>query len=315
MLRRSDIYAMQVASLLHGPDVSMDRITAARVFVETAERGSATAAAEALGMSRAMASRYLAELEKWTGTRVLHRTTRSLGLTSAGERVLASAREIIRLADDLETIASEGSSPHGRLRITAPPVLVEARLTELIAEFVKRHPRIKVDLRASDRTIDLVEDRIDLAIRIAGELPLGAVARKLGDVRSVLCAAPTYLQDRGTPSSVEDLRDHQCLIYANFGSTEWILKSHDQTVPVTVSGPLQADEVLALRRAAISGMGIAMLPLFAVSQYLKAGELVRVLPEWEPQPLPIHALYLSRSYLPASVRAFIDFVSSGKLGD
>lgn len=286
----------------------MDRIVAAQVFVETVELGSATAAAEALCMSRAMASRYLAELEQWAGTRVLHRTTRRLSLTSAGERVLDVCREIVRLSGEIEVIAADGGNPHGLLRITAPPVLVEARLTELLAQFLIAYPRISVEVRASDRVVDLAEDRIDVAIRIGDDLPHGLVARRLLDCASVLCASPDYVRRNGAPSAPAELADHACLIYTNFGSQEWRLFAGDRSAMVKVDGPFRTNEALALRRAALSGIGIAMLPRFAVDTHLAERTLMPILSGWQPAPLPVHALYLSRDHMPAAARVLIDFL-------
>ncbi|ACL62784.1 LysR family transcriptional regulator [Methylobacterium nodulans] len=287
----------------------MDRLTAAQVFVETVERGSATAAADALGMSRAMASRHLGALEDWTGTRLLHRTTRRLSLTLAGERVLELSREMVRLAANLHAVAGEGDSPNGLLRIAAATILSEEQLTPLLADFLRAHPRLSIDLRASDRPVDLVEDRIDVAIRIGNQLDLGCVARKLGECRSVLCASPRYLDERGTPLQPSELHAHACLTYTNFGAAEWTLQAGGESVTVKANGPFRTNEALALRRAALAGLGIAMLPDFAVVGHLASGALRVVLPAWRPPPHPIHALYLSRVHLPAAARAFIDYLA------
>lgn len=287
----------------------MDRLTAAQVFVETVERGSATAAADALGMSRAMASRYLGALEEWTGTRLLHRTTRRLSLTSAGERVLELSREMVRLAADLSVVAAEGEGPQGLLRVAAPTILTEEQLIPLLADFLRTHPRLSIDLRASDRPVDLVEDRIDVAIRIGDRLDPRCIARKLGGCRSVLCASPRYLNERGTPLRPADLHVHACLTYTNFGAAEWRLHAGNESATVKANGPFRTNEAVALRRAAVAGIGIAMLPDFAVADQLANGALVALLPDWEPSPHPIHALYLSRDHLPAAARAFIDYLA------
>jgi DNA-binding transcriptional LysR family regulator len=287
----------------------MDRVIAAQVFVETVERGSATAAADALGMSRAMASRYLSALEDWTGTRLLHRTTRRLSLTSAGERALELSREMVRVATSLSAAAGEGDSPQGLLRVAAPTILAEERLTPLLADFLRLHPRLSIDLRASDRPVDLVEDRIDVAIRIGSQLDPNSIARKLGETRSVLCASPRYLDEHGTPNHPDELPAHSCLTYTNFGAAEWHLHAGRDSVRVKAEGPFRTNEALALRRATLAGMGIAMLPRFAVADHLADGRLRAVLPLWEPHPHPIHALYLSRLHLPVAARALIDYLA------
>ncbi|WP_198384208.1 LysR family transcriptional regulator, partial [Roseomonas sp. KE2513] len=251
----------------------------------------------------------LGVLEEWTGTRLLHRTTRRLSLTTAGERVLELSREMVRLAANLRAVSDEGDSPQGLLRIAAPTILMEEQLTPLLADFLRAHPRLSIDLRASDRPVDLVEDRIDVAIRIGRQLDPGCVARKLGECRSVLCASPRYLDERGTPERPEALQSHHCLTYTNFGAAEWSLHAGGESVTVKADGPFRTNEALALRRASLEGIGIAMLPHFAVAAHLTSGALRVVLPGWEPSAHPIHALYLSRLHLPAAARAFIDYLT------
>ncbi len=286
----------------------MDRITAARVFIETVERGSAMAAAEALDMSRAMASRYIASIENWSGTRLLHRTTRRLSLTSAGERVLELCKEMVRIADTVSEVAADAATPRGRLRVTAPTILADALLIPLLAEFARDYPRIKVDVLISDRPVDLVQDRIDVAIRIANNLDPSLIAKRLGTCHSQLYAAPAYLHARGRPVSVDDLRAHHCLTYTNLGGAEWRLQDGHTQVSIPVTGSFETNDTVALRRAAITGMGIATLPRFAADQDVQDGRLETVLLEWQPETLGIHALYVSRRHLPMAARVLIDFL-------
>ncbi|MGH2341532.1 LysR family transcriptional regulator [Segnochrobactraceae bacterium EtOH-i3] len=287
----------------------MDRITAARVLIETVERGSATAAAEALDMSRAMASRYIASIEDWSGTRLLHRTTRQLSLTSAGERVLELCKDMVRIADAVSDVAADAATPRGRLRVTAPSILAEALLISLLADFAKAYQHIKIDLLISDRPVDLVQDRIDVAIRIANSLDPSLIAKRLGSCPSGLYAAPTYLTAHGQPGDVDDLKGHQCLTYANLGGAEWVLENGRTKSVIQVSGGFQTNDALALRRAAISAMGIAMLPRFSAETDVAEGRLRRVLEEWQPESMGIHALYVSRHHLPTAARVLIDFLS------
>ncbi|GAA3096640.1 LysR family transcriptional regulator [Rhizobium viscosum] len=287
----------------------MDRITAAKVLLKTVERGSASAAAEELGMSRAMASRYIASIEEWSGTRLLHRTTRQLSLTSAGERVLELCKEMARVADAVTEVAVHSDTPHGLLRVTAPGILAEAQLISLFSEFAVQYPRIKIDLQISDRSVDLVQDRIDVAIRIANHLDPSLIAKRLGQCPSRLYASVKYLKDHGEPASLEDLKAHRCLTYTHLGGAEWVLRRGESEVTIPVSGSFQTNEALALRRATLSGLGIAMLPRFSADNEVLAGRLAVVLPEWEPTSLGIHALYVSRRHLPMAARALIDFLS------
>ena len=287
----------------------MDRITAARVLIETVERGNATAAAEALDMSRAMASRYIASIEDWSGTRLLHRTTRRLSLTSAGERVLELCKDMVRIADAVSEVATDNATPRGRLRVTAPGILADALLIPLLANFAGDYPHIKVDLLISDRPLDLVQDRIDVAIRIANTLDPSLITRRIGACPSRLYASPAYLQSYGQPKSLEDLRHHQCLTYTNLGGAEWKLVDGRTQSAVTVTGSFQTNDALALRRFAIAGMGIAILPRFAAMEDVRDGKLEAVLPNWQPETLGIHALYASRHHLAMAARVLIDFLA------
>ncbi|EGE55354.1 UNVERIFIED_ORG: DNA-binding transcriptional LysR family regulator [Rhizobium esperanzae] len=288
----------------------MDRIIAAKVLLKTVERGSASAAAEELGMSRAMASRYIAAMEDWSGTRLLHRTTRQLSLTSAGERVLDMCRDITRVADAVTEVANHAETPHGLLRVTAPAILAEAQLIPLLSDFADLYPRIKVDLQISDRAIDLVQDRIDLAIRIANRLDPSLIAKRLGQCSSLLYASPQYLEKYGIPTGPEDLDRHRCLTYTHLGGSEWSLRSSESQIVIAVEGTFQTNDAVALRRAALSGLGIAMLPRFAADQEVQAGKLIVVLPAWQPATLGIHALYVSRKHLPMAARVLIDFLAT-----
>ncbi|WP_431324125.1 LysR family transcriptional regulator [Rhizobium sp. YTU87027] len=292
----------------------MDRIMAAAVLLKTVERGSASAAAEELGMSRAMASRYIASIEEWSGTRLLHRTTRQLSLTSAGERVLELCREIVRVADAVTEIGVHSDTPHGLLRVTAPSILAEAQLVRQFSEFEARYPQIKIDLQITDRSVDLVQDRIDIAIRIANHLDPSLTAKRVGACPSRLYASAEYLAGGGAPTSPEELKNHKCLTYTHLGGSEWVLKKDANEVAVTVAGGFQTNDAVALRRATLSGLGIAMLPRFAADEEVASGLLSVVLPDWEPRSLGIHALYVSRKQLPMAARALIDFMSEKNAG-
>ncbi|CAN7393505.1 LysR family transcriptional regulator [Rhizobium sp. LjRoot98] len=287
----------------------MDRVTAATVLIEAVARGSASAAAAELGMSRAMATRYIAEIEKWTGTRLLHRTTRRLSLTSGGERVLGLCQQLVAISDAIAAKAVDADGPHGTLRVAAPAIFVETRLIALLGEFTDRFPRIKIDMQIGDRTIDMVQDRIDIAIRVTATPDPALIGRKLAACPSGLYASPSYLQARTKPESPADLADHRCLTYPHMGGDEWSLATSNKKAVVNVGGGIQANDAAVLRRAAIAGLGIAILPHFAADTDVDNGDLELVLPEWQPEVLDIYALYVSRRYLPQASRAFIDFLA------
>ncbi|WP_425101923.1 LysR family transcriptional regulator [Tropicibacter sp. S64] len=287
----------------------LDRIIAARVFLETVERGSATAAAEALGISRAMASRYLAAMEDWAGTRLLHRSTRRLSLSPAGENALVRCRELVEIADSIADQSEAAETPQGELRVAMPGLLADAVFLPLAQGFAERFPRVSIDLQVTDRIVDLVQDRIDVSLRITATLDRAVIARRLGEVGSVLCAAPDLLARIGHPSGPEELASLPCLTYGQFGGRTWVLSGPDKTVRVEVGGPLRTNQALLLQRAAIGGLGIAMLPAFSAAPHMIEGRLVRVLPDWSLPGLSLYALYASRRNLPCATRAFIDFVA------
>ncbi len=287
----------------------MDRLTAARVFVTIAERGSLTAAAGTLAMSRAMVTRYLNEMESWVGTRLFHRNTRRVGLTDAGARILAQSRELLSLAEQLPEPPGGGAGMPGVLRVTCSQSLAQTLLADVVARFLDRHPESAIDLLAAERIVDLVEERIDLSIRVTDTLPQGVIARPLGVCRSVICASPDYLARHGTPAILSDLMGHNCLSYTHFGRSLWRFTTPDQEqVDVPVAGNLSANDSMALLAAAVAGAGISMQPQHAVTAPIARGELVALLPGFEPPSLGVHAVYASRRHQTALMRAFLDFV-------
>jgi DNA-binding transcriptional LysR family regulator len=294
----------------------MDRIRAMQVFTEVADRGSLTAAADALEMSRAMVSRYLESLETWLGARLLHRTTRRVSLTDAGAEALQRCRQVLELANDVQAAAgARSAAPTGKLRITTSNSFAQAHLAAAVAEFLQQHPATQVELIALERAVNLVEERIDLAIRIGNQLDDTLLARRIAVCRSVVCAAPAYLAANKRPRAPEQLRDHRCLTHAHVGRTEWRLQRGGQTVKVPVTGPLQSNEVAVIRQAALDGLGIALLPTYFISDDLAQGRLVRLLPGYEPETLGIHALYLSRQHQPLLLRAMVDFLAARFSGE
>ena len=228
----------------------MDRLTAARVFVEVVERGSQTAAAEHLDMSRAMISRYLGELESWVGARLLHRTTRRLSLTGMGAELLPRCRDMLALADELQSAGQRVSSQlGGTLRIASSQSFAQAWLARAVAAFVERHPAVAVDLQVSSQAVNLVEERIDLALRITNQLDPNLIARRLATCHSVLCAAPAYLARHGTPQTPAELARHNCLTYAYFGRSLWQFERDGEPSGVPVSGNISANESTVLLEA------------------------------------------------------------------
>lgn len=285
----------------------MDRLTAARVFVEIADRGSMIAAAEALDMSRAMVTRYLAEMEEWCAVRLLHRTTRRISLTAAGEVTLNRCREMLAVADDMVAAGQSGpGAPHGLLRLASSHFLAQTALAGAVAAYLQKYPDVSIDLQVDNRAVNLVEQRIDLAIRITNELDPGLIARRLGDCDSVIVAAPAYLQRCGVPVTPEDLARHNCLTYSYFGKSYWRFDHHGEGVQAAVGGNLSSNESMALLAAAVAGTGIAMQPRFAAAPLIKSGQLTPLLAGYRPQQLGIYGVYSSRDHMPPALRAMLD---------
>ncbi|MFC6839523.1 LysR family transcriptional regulator [Xanthomonas theicola] len=287
----------------------MDRLTAIAVFVEVAERGSLTAAAETLELSRAMVSRYLAGLERWLGVRLLHRTTRRVALTGAGQTALARFRPMLAIGASLrEELASDDPEPHGQLRVTASASFGQAHLAAAATEFVARYPQARVDMLLADRAVNLIEERIDLAVRISHRVDPGLIARRLSVCRSVLCAAPAYLQRHGAPRTAADLAAHNCLCHHYVGKHAWPLRYRGERVSVSVRGNFTTNEAIVLLEAVRIGAGIAMLPTYQAAGLLRSGQLRRVLPDHELDTMDIFGVYASRRQQPAIVRVFLDFL-------
>lgn len=294
----------------------MDHLGAIRTFIEIADQGSLTGAADALDLSRAMVSRHLEGLERWLGVRLLHRTTRRVSLSDAGLEALPRLRQMLELVADLQAVSGERrTEPTGKLRITTSLSFAMACLTQAIVDFQRLHPRIVVDLLTVDRTVDLVAERIDLAVRITNRLDDGVVARRLASCRSVLCASPAYLALQGAPRRPADLTAHACITHAFGSGARYRLAHAGRAVTQTVTGPLSGNETTVLRQAALAGAGIAMLPTYFVGDDLASGALVRVLPDHEPEPLGIHALYLSRQHQPLPLKLLIEFLAERFGGD
>lgn len=289
----------------------MDRLTSTRVFLEVAERGSLTQAAERLQMSSAMVSRHLAAAEQWLGARLLHRTTRRVSLTDAGQAALPTCRQLLELADELQQRGGERSgTPQGHLRVASAASFAEAQLAQALMQFQRLHPLVSLELLVIDRAVDLVEERIDLAVRITNALQPHWVARRLATCRSVLCASPGYLAEHGRPTTPEQLRQHTCVGHSFGAGNTYRFTRAGRSLAVDVAGPLGSNETAIVRRAVLAGAGVAMLPTYFVVEQLRSGELVRLLPGYEPETMGIHALYLSRRHQPLPLRLLIDFLAA-----
>ncbi|YAF57081.1 DNA-binding transcriptional regulator, LysR family [Pseudomonas sp. E141] len=280
-----------------------------QVFVAVVELGSQSAAAEHLDLSRPVVSRYLAELEDWVGARLMHRTTRKLSLTAAGLEILPRCRQMLDLSGDMQAaVSTSDDAPRGMLRISASTSFGQAQLAAAMTEFVVRYPGVSVDLQMLDRTVNLVDERIDLAIRMSNDLDPNLIARRLTVCRSVICASPGYLREHPTPQRVEDLSRHNCLTHSYVGKSLWHFEQDGEQVSVPVQGNISANEASTLLQATIAGAGVAMLPSYQAGTHIKNGELIRLLPHAEPRRMNMYAVYASRKHMPSALRSLLDFL-------
>lgn len=288
----------------------MDKLAAMRVFTSVVECGSQAAAAEQLDVSKPYVSRCLAELESWTGTRLLHRTTRRLALTGAGNEILPLFRQMLELAGDIQAVvAKPEDEPKGLLRITASTSFGQAQLTQAVTEFVDRFAQIRVDMQLLDRTVNLVDERIDLAIRITNDLDPNLIARRLTRCRSVVCASPAYIKHHGKPRRIEELAQRNCLTHSYHGSSLWQFSRDGQPCSVAVTGNVSTNDSVTTMHAALGGAGVAMLPTYLAAPLIAEGRLVPLLTAYQPLELSIYAVYASRKHMSTALRALLDFLA------
>jgi DNA-binding transcriptional LysR family regulator len=288
----------------------VDRFDAMTVFARVVEAGSLSAAARSIPMSLTSVSRHLAALEQRLGTQLLRRTTRHLSLTDEGRLVYERAKTILSELQEMEmTLSTNRSEPSGRLRVSAPVLIGRLLIAPQLPAFLARHALVDIDLLLIDRAVNLVEEDIAVAVRV-GRLPDSSlVARKLGEVRMVVCAAPSYLARRGRPTTPADLRQHDCLVFSDtLGPIEWHFQSPKGRTSVKVQGRLCANNLDAVVSAAIGGAGIARVPSWQVSADMSAGRLEAVLTYCERPAAPVHAVFQHSKMSSAKIRAFINFL-------
>lgn len=289
----------------------MDRLDAMQLFVRVVDSGSYTAAAEQMEISRALASKLIQALEERLGVRLLHRTTRRLSLTEAGEAYYQRASNILVQLAEAESEAAELQvEPRGRLRVSAPMSFAVRHLGNLLGEFQHRFPRIELELSLNDRQVDLVEEGFDLAIRIARLADSSYVARQLAPAKLAVVASPAYLKRHGEPTIPTELARHNCLIYTLTPRPgEWVFLHGEERTAVNVKGNLRVNNGDVLVRAAIDSAGIALSPTFMIGDELRAGTLVPLLTRWKVPAPGIYAIYPPSRALPAKTRSLIDFLA------
>ncbi|MBU3738628.1 MAG: LysR family transcriptional regulator [Rhodoferax sp.] len=289
----------------------MDKYQEMRVFAAVVDAASFVAASEALGLSKAAVSRTVSELEHRLGVRLLHRTTRKLSLTPEGDVFLARCRDILSAIEASEAeISTRSVIASGLLKVSVPVSFGLRHLAPLWSEFLDRHPQVTLDVQLADRVVDLVDEGFDLAVRI-GRLPDSSlVSRRLASTRLVLCAAPGYLQRRGTPRHPSELAQHQVVGYSLLSMGDlWQFTGPDGPVGVRVRPRLWSNNGDTCIAAAVQGAGIQLQPTFLVGPQLASGELVEILPQYHSVELGIYAVYPSRKFVLPKVRAVVDFLA------
>ncbi len=287
----------------------MERFGAIPVFVAVVENGGFSAAARTLGISKSAVSKRINQLEAHLGVRLLHRTTRKLSLTEAGERYFEHAAQALTAASQAEDAVTElQGEPQGNLKISSPMSFGRLHVAPLIPKLLMRYPKLQIELVMDDRKVDLVATGLDVAIR-GGSLPDSTlVARKLAPLRQVLCASPDYIDRYGLPGTPVELTGHNCVLYSySSDANEWTLIGEDEPEIVLVSGSYQVNNSEALLEAVREGVGIGRLPTFVAGPDLKTGRLVKLLEPYRIPDYTLYAVFPEREYLPAKVRAFLDF--------
>jgi DNA-binding transcriptional LysR family regulator len=300
--------------MIHTQDVWMsDPLPLFRTFVRVVEAGSFSAVAREANTSQPTISRQVAALEAHLGCLLLQRTTRSLAPTEDGRVFYEAARRALEAVAEAETaVGRRKGQPTGTLRLAAAEVMGRLHILPRLPRFLDRHPEVSVDLVLGDGVSALVEEGIDLAIRVGNLDEAGLVARRIGLTRRVVAATPGYLARHGTPATPEDLRRHQCILYARLSTgAVWPFAGPGGEVAVPVAGRLRVNSTEAVRAAVLQGLGIGMVPVWHFADgEVESGRVVLLLGDWEPLPYPIHAVYPTRRFVAPKLRAMIDFLAA-----
>lgn len=289
----------------------MDRLDCDRMFVTVLETGSFSAAALRLGTSSSQASKLVSKLEQQLGVQLFKRSTRALSPTDVGRAYYERVKHLLDAFETLDASVRESAmTPTGRLKISAPGSFGTAVLSQVLVAFARRYPLIELDVSFSDRTVNIVDEGFDMAIRIGNLSDSSLVARRLGEVHVRFAASPAYLEQFGTPQHWQEIAQHQCIIDTNFRDPRhWPFAGSDgEVVTVPVQGRLRFANTEACLQAAIAGLGIARLPGFIAAPALQRGDIVRLLENFETPPLGLFAVYPPARHLPHRARLLIDFL-------
>lgn len=287
----------------------MDRFKAMQAFVQIADQGSLTRAAVVLGSSLPAVVRSLAALEAHLGVRLFHRTTRRLSLTAEGRHYLPSARDVLQAADAADlALKAESRELAGVLAVTAPVLFGHMYVAPALVRFMQRHEQIRCNVMLYDRTVNLLEEGIDVGIRIAALQDSSLVAQTLGSIRRVVVASPEFLARHGTPTHPRELQDAPCVQGRIDLPTQWLFHEGGKTKSVTLRSRLTFNQLAPAIEACAAGMGYGCFFSYQVLPHVAQGRLALVLEDFEPPPRPIHIIYPHARLLPARTRAFIDWM-------
>lgn len=292
----------------------MDKIDRMRAFALVAKNASFTLAAQRMGRSARLVSKYVADLEEALGVQLLNRTTRSVSLTDAGVTYLAMCEPLLDGFDEMEeTVRNKQTALRGVIHISAPTGFGSVRLAPSLADFATRHPDVEIDLQLSDRRVSIIDEGLDLAIRIGPMRDSSLKVRQLGPMPLVVCASPHYLERHGAPNHPSLLEGHECILDGNMTEpTIWRFNVEDQEVAVQVNGRFRANAPAASARLALSGMAIARCPAYTVFDALKSGELIELFAKNRVTPYVVAALFPQNRRMTSRVRALIDHLSKDK---
>ena len=298
----------------------MDRLEAMSIVLAVAEAGSLSAAARRQKTPLATVSRKVSELEAHLQTKLFNRSSRALVPTDAGRSYIAASKRILADVAEAERAASgEYTTPRGDLSVSAPVTLGRMHLQPVLAEFLATFPEVDVQLSLHDRAVNLLEEHVDVALRIGALADSSLIAVRIGEICRVVCASPAYLKSRGTPKSPDDLSTHDCISYAPIQSpTTWRFKRDQTEYVVPVRSRLIVSNLESACDAARAGIGIAEAFSYYVAESIKSGELTPMLQDFQPPPLPVSFVYSPNRFMPVKLRAFLDFTLPrlrARLGD
>ena len=288
----------------------MDTLDGLKTVVAVVETSSFTAASERLGMSKALVSKYVGEVESKLGIRLFNRTTRQLALTDAGRRYYQQSVPLLEQYTALvDNVMGEQTKPHGLLRISAPVTFGEMKLSPLLPKFLTLYPDLKIELVLANGAVDMLEEGIDVRLRIGGVDDSNMIARHLNTFPLILCASPAYIQRQGLPKTPQEVTEHSCIIDSNFRiGKQWpIISPQGQSYTIDVQSTVAVNSPQAVREIAIAGGGIAMAPGFIVEDAINDGRLISILPDYTMLEFGLYAIYPHRKYVAKKVRCFLDF--------